>query len=155
MRKLCAIIFIIFDLTFLLFNLVNLVDNPYLVAESNTSQERKHIEQMVVMVGDRIDMKCQAAFTGLSDFVWKIDGKPANKECFPTNIIKYDLQINITAGTDGSTVSCEYARGPHGGIVKAKFHVLKDCKCNGFIDNVDGGECLSAKRWSLVVLCGQ
>ena len=56
-------------------------DNPDLVEEFDPIQGREHIDLMVVLVGDNIDLECQVAFTSqpIREIRWKIDGKLETK----------------------------------------------------------------------------
>ena len=109
-------------------------DNPNLVEESDTIQGREHIKQMVVLLGDSIDLECQVAFTSkpASKIRWKIDGKPETKVKNTSNITKngevfmeeHLVIANLTKSMASSTVSCEYSKGHYGAGVEAILRVF-------------------------------
>ena len=109
-------------------------DNPDLVEESDTIQGRDHIKQMVVLVGDSIDLECQVAFTSnpFSKIRWKIDGKPETKMKNTSSVTKngevfveeHLVIANLTEALASSTVSCEYSKGHYGAGVEAILRVF-------------------------------
>ena len=109
-------------------------DNPNLVEESDIIQGREHIKQMVVLLGDSIDLECQVAFTSnpASKIQWKIDGKPETKVKNTSNITKngevfmeeHLVIANLTKSMASSTVSCEYSKGLYGAGVEAILRVF-------------------------------
>eukprot|EP00092_Neocalanus_flemingeri_P028573 GFUD01031029.1.p1 GENE.GFUD01031029.1~~GFUD01031029.1.p1 ORF type:complete len:298 (-),score=87.42 GFUD01031029.1:6-899(-) len=110
-------------------------DNPDLVEEANIIEGRENYKIMVVIEGENIDLECQVLSTSepVSDIVWKIDGKEEKSEEKPilsyaygeVFMQSYFKMSSISRDRDGSTVSCNYARGQYGGSVRAVLAVFK------------------------------
>eukprot|EP00092_Neocalanus_flemingeri_P017460 GFUD01018888.1.p1 GENE.GFUD01018888.1~~GFUD01018888.1.p1 ORF type:complete len:245 (+),score=73.60 GFUD01018888.1:64-798(+) len=110
-------------------------DNPDLVEEADTIEGRENYKIMVVIEGENIDLECQVLSTSepVSDITWKIDGKEVKPEEKPTLSYAYGevfmqsyfKMSSISRDRDGSTVSCNYARGQYGGSVRAVLAVFK------------------------------
>eukprot|EP00092_Neocalanus_flemingeri_P011850 GFUD01012779.1.p1 GENE.GFUD01012779.1~~GFUD01012779.1.p1 ORF type:complete len:305 (+),score=88.90 GFUD01012779.1:157-1071(+) len=110
-------------------------DNPDLVEEANIIEGRENYKIMVVIEGENTDLECQVLSTSepVSDIVWKIDGKEEKPEEKPilsyaygeVFMQSYFKMSSISRDRDGSTVSCNYARGQYGGSVRAVLAVFK------------------------------
>jgi hypothetical protein len=119
--------------------------NPNLVEDSDTIQGREHIKQMVLMVGESIDLECQVSFTSepVSPNKWKINRKLKEKDENPIKVafsgdvfVEDHLRLaNITDDMDSTNVSCEYSKGQYRACVELVLRVFKlkiteEYKCN-------------------------
>eukprot|EP00092_Neocalanus_flemingeri_P002396 GFUD01002562.1.p1 GENE.GFUD01002562.1~~GFUD01002562.1.p1 ORF type:complete len:476 (+),score=94.20 GFUD01002562.1:97-1524(+) len=137
------LLFVMLTLSTVLAEQMQWGDNPDMVEEANDIEGREKDKIMVVIEGEDMDLECQVLSTSdpVSDIRWKIDGKEENTEdqpiistAFGEVFIESHLQMsNISRDRDGSTVSCNYAKGQYGGSVEALLAVFKMdfCNCGG------------------------
>eukprot|EP00092_Neocalanus_flemingeri_P069083 GFUD01084565.1.p1 GENE.GFUD01084565.1~~GFUD01084565.1.p1 ORF type:complete len:320 (-),score=90.03 GFUD01084565.1:6-965(-) len=128
-------LFVMLALPYVMAEQMDWGDNPDLVEEANTIEGRENYKIMVVIEGENIDMECQVLSTSepVSEIAWKIDGKEVKPEEKPTLSYAYGevfmqsyfKMSSISRDRDGSTVSCNYARGQYGGSVRAVLAVFK------------------------------
>eukprot|EP00092_Neocalanus_flemingeri_P028576 GFUD01031032.1.p1 GENE.GFUD01031032.1~~GFUD01031032.1.p1 ORF type:complete len:911 (-),score=155.86 GFUD01031032.1:100-2832(-) len=118
-------------------------DNADLVEKIKYIEDRKNVKLLVVFEGEDIDLECQVFYTSepVGNIVWKIDAteeetnkKPILSYEYGEVFIQSHLQMsNISRDRDGSTVSCNYAKGQYGGSVRAVLAVfmMQFCQAGG------------------------
>eukprot|EP00092_Neocalanus_flemingeri_P033245 GFUD01036152.1.p1 GENE.GFUD01036152.1~~GFUD01036152.1.p1 ORF type:complete len:326 (-),score=86.75 GFUD01036152.1:715-1692(-) len=121
-------------------------DNPNMVEEANYIEGRENVKIMVVIEGEDIELECHVLSTSypVSEISWKINGKeektneqPIISTAYGEVFIQSHLQMsNISRDRDGSSVSCNYAKGQYGGSVRAVLAVFKMQFCQAGGGNV-------------------